>query len=533
MTTHLTGTRKDWLAARLELLKAEKELTHRSDAVARQRQELPWVRIDKDYSFETDNGSASLKDLFRGRSQLLIYHFMFGPDYKAGCPSCSAIADGFNGIAAHLANQTRCCGRSRAHHEAAGVQAAHGLDLPWASSFAGDFNPDFNVWFSEQQQRDGGIEQLSARAAAAATDRRQQAGDLPRVRHPMGPRRCRDERTDVATYTRERPGMSGFVLEDGVIYHTYPPMPVDWTLGRTSGSTAHPRDATRKASGGATTTNTTSIEPPRVSLAQPGDGRSQGMVSGASFPAASSACRRCLCRQRDGDDRVVRIHVDDGRNGDARRLDDVDGVDADARTDMAGRGGGVPRHVARDDGSDDAAIPGADAVALLEGGRRNGRDAGWPADDTGGRRILPGVDRIRNGRLSARRCAGGGCDGGTIGRARRSDCGRRGHRGRRRSPVHRMEGTSPCLLPADAGARRMLPADAGAAWRYGLSPASTAAAAATADGGPARGRGHGPARWRSWRWPLPSNVSPRPARVSCGPSEPCSSGRDCSWSRSS
>src|SRR2546427_11392470 len=104
MTTHRTGTRKEWLAARIELLEAEKELTRRSDQLARRRQALPWVRVDKEYRFETDEGSASLKDLFRGRSQLLVYHFMFGPDYKAGCPSCSAIADGFNGFAFHLAN---------------------------------------------------------------------------------------------------------------------------------------------------------------------------------------------------------------------------------------------------------------------------------------------------------------------------------------------------------------------------------------------------------------------------------------------
>src|SRR5213078_5168129 len=104
MTKHMTGTRKEWLAARVELLKAEKELTRRSDELARRRQELPWVRIDKKYRFETDQGSASLAELFRGRSQLLVYHFMFGPDYKAGCPSCSAIADGFNGIIVHLAN---------------------------------------------------------------------------------------------------------------------------------------------------------------------------------------------------------------------------------------------------------------------------------------------------------------------------------------------------------------------------------------------------------------------------------------------
>src|SRR5258705_2614685 len=104
MTEHITGTRKEWLAARMELLEAEKELTRRSDELARRRQELPWVRLDKNYRFETEEGSASLADLFRGRSQLLIYHYMFGPDYTAGCATCSTIADGFNGFAVHLAN---------------------------------------------------------------------------------------------------------------------------------------------------------------------------------------------------------------------------------------------------------------------------------------------------------------------------------------------------------------------------------------------------------------------------------------------
>src|SRR5207245_4714966 len=104
MTKHMTGTRKEWIAARLELLEAEKELTRHSDDLARRRQELPWVRLDEEYRFETDEGSASLAELFRGRSQLIVYHFMFGPDYTAGCPSCSAIADGFNGFAVHLAN---------------------------------------------------------------------------------------------------------------------------------------------------------------------------------------------------------------------------------------------------------------------------------------------------------------------------------------------------------------------------------------------------------------------------------------------
>src|SRR5215469_17038911 len=102
MTKHKTGTREEWLVARLGLLKEEKELTRRSDEVARRRQELPWVQVHKEYRFETNDGSASLADLFRGRSQLLVYHFMFGPEYTGGCPACSAIADSFNGFAVHL-----------------------------------------------------------------------------------------------------------------------------------------------------------------------------------------------------------------------------------------------------------------------------------------------------------------------------------------------------------------------------------------------------------------------------------------------
>src|SRR5690349_23996401 len=160
MTTHTTGTRKEWLTARLELLEAEKELTRRSDEVARQRQELPWVRIDKDYRFEVDEGNVSLADLFRGRSQLLVYHFMFGPDYTAGCPSCSSIADGFNGIAPHLANHdVALWAVSRAPlAKLQEYQRRMGWTFPWASSFGGDFNADFNVWFSEAQQREGGID---------------------------------------------------------------------------------------------------------------------------------------------------------------------------------------------------------------------------------------------------------------------------------------------------------------------------------------------------------------------------------------
>src|ERR1700740_1116940 len=147
----MTGTREEWLTARLELLKAGKELTRRSDELARRRQELPWVRVDKEYRFETDEGSASLADLFKGRSQLLVYHFMFGPDYKAGCPSCSSIADGFNGIAVHLANHDVMLG-SVSRAPLAKLQAYKrrlGWTFPWASSGGSDFNADFNVWFSE------------------------------------------------------------------------------------------------------------------------------------------------------------------------------------------------------------------------------------------------------------------------------------------------------------------------------------------------------------------------------------------------
>src|SRR6201997_3970310 len=160
MATHEIGTREQWLKARIELLEAEKELTWRSDELARRRQELPWVRVDKEYRFETDEGGASLAGLFRGRSQLLVYHFMFGPDYTAGCPSCSAIADGFNGIAVHLANHdVMLWAVSRA--PLAKLQAYKqrmGWTFPWASSFGGDFNPDFNVFFTEEQQRKGTIE---------------------------------------------------------------------------------------------------------------------------------------------------------------------------------------------------------------------------------------------------------------------------------------------------------------------------------------------------------------------------------------
>jgi predicted dithiol-disulfide oxidoreductase (DUF899 family) len=215
MTDHKTGTREEWLAARLELLDAEKELTRRSDELARRRQQLPWVRIDKDYGFDTDQGKQTLRALFAGRSQLLVYHFMFGPDYRAGCPSCSAIADGFDGFAVHLANHdVMLWAISRA--PLAQLQAYKrrmGWSFPWASSFGSDFNFDFGVSVTEEQQREGTVEYnyrpstLNLKAGAAVP------ANVARFAAMAG--------TDVAGYVRERPGMSAFALEDGVVYHAY------------------------------------------------------------------------------------------------------------------------------------------------------------------------------------------------------------------------------------------------------------------------------------------------------------------------
>ena len=206
------ASREDWLKARLDLLAAEKDLTRRSDELAQQRQQLPWVRIDKPYRLETDDGTIALADLFRGRSQLLVYHFMFGPDYTAGCPSCSMIADGFNGFTVHLANHdVMLWAVSRA--PLARLQAYKqrmGWTFPWASSATSDFNFDFNVWFTEDQQRAGSVDYNYRREAPYVPQPGQTKGGHAAM--------CG---TDRATYLRERPGMSAFVLEDGAIYHTY------------------------------------------------------------------------------------------------------------------------------------------------------------------------------------------------------------------------------------------------------------------------------------------------------------------------
>src|SRR6059058_2125766 len=155
MTNHKTGTRGDWLAARLELLKAEKDFTRRGDKLARQRQELPWVRIDKKYSFETAEGSAALADLFRGRSQLVVYHFMFGPDYTAGCPACSATADSFNGVLPHLEARdvTMICISRAPLEKLLAFRRRMGWSFNWVSSYGNEFNFDFGVSASERPQK--------------------------------------------------------------------------------------------------------------------------------------------------------------------------------------------------------------------------------------------------------------------------------------------------------------------------------------------------------------------------------------------
>src|SRR6201990_2311012 len=205
---HKIASKKEWLAARLDLLKAEKELTRRSDEVARRRQELPWVRIDKEYRFETDEGIASLADLFRGRSQLLVYHFMFGPDYSSGCPSCSAIADGFNGFGVHLANHdVMLWAVSRAPlTKLQAYKRRMGWSFPWASSYGSDFNFDFGVAVTKEEWAAGAVAynfgDQDLRPAADAE------GSLDAFSESI-------VGTDWETYRREGPGMSAFALEDG------------------------------------------------------------------------------------------------------------------------------------------------------------------------------------------------------------------------------------------------------------------------------------------------------------------------------
>jgi predicted dithiol-disulfide oxidoreductase (DUF899 family) len=196
------------------LLSAEKEHTRRGDQLATMRQALPWVPVDKDYRFETDEGTASLADLFSGRSQLLIYHFMFGPDYSAGCPACSAIADGFSGFAVHLANHdVMLWAVSRAPlAKLQGYKQRMGWRFPWASAFGTDFNSDFGVFVTEEQER-AGVFRYNFRESPFWSPSEDERAPFDAWAATTG--------TDWVTYTRERPGMSAFVRENDVVYHTY------------------------------------------------------------------------------------------------------------------------------------------------------------------------------------------------------------------------------------------------------------------------------------------------------------------------
>jgi predicted dithiol-disulfide oxidoreductase (DUF899 family) len=214
MSPHPTATREQWLAARLEMLQAEKELTRRSDELARQRQALPWVPVEKEYAFQTEDGLASLADLFGGRSQLLVYHFMFGPDFTAGCPSCSAIADGFDGSVAHLENHdVAFVAVSRAPvDKLTAYKRRMGWSFPWASSLDSDFNYDFNTSFTEEQMR-GVVEYNFADRDMSFVETLGPDSTAAQFGASAG--------VDVKTFLREAPGMSAFAMQDGIVHHTY------------------------------------------------------------------------------------------------------------------------------------------------------------------------------------------------------------------------------------------------------------------------------------------------------------------------
>ena len=213
MTEHATGTREEWLAARLKLREREKELTHLSDELARQRRALPWVQIEKEYTFETDEGTKTLAELFDGRSQLLVYHFMFGPEYAAGCPHCSSIADCFDGFVVHLNHHdvTMLCISRAPLEKLQAYKRRMGWHFPWVSSQGTDFNFDFNVSFTEEQQRapvSYNYSERDMRPMLEAT-----TGPLAEAAASVG--------TTPAEFTKQAPGMSAFALSDGVVYHTY------------------------------------------------------------------------------------------------------------------------------------------------------------------------------------------------------------------------------------------------------------------------------------------------------------------------
>jgi predicted dithiol-disulfide oxidoreductase (DUF899 family) len=203
MTDHEIGSREEWQAAREELLRREKEHTRMGDELARQRRELPWVQVEKEYGFDTDEGTRTLAELFDGRSQLLIYHFMFGPSYEAGCPTCSSMVDGFDGLLPHLhARDLTLLLVSRASlPKLQAYKRRMGWRIPWVSSANTDFNFDFGVSFTEEQVR----EQMPPE------------DELP----PVARHHATASGTDVVGYISEAPAVSVFTLQDGAVYETY------------------------------------------------------------------------------------------------------------------------------------------------------------------------------------------------------------------------------------------------------------------------------------------------------------------------
>ena len=204
MTDHEIGTREEWLAARAKLLDREKEHTRLGDELARQRRELPWVRVEKEYRFETSEGTKTLAKLFDGRSHLLVYHFMFGPRYEAGCPTCSSIADAVNGVLPHLhARDATMLFVSQAPlKKLQAYKRRMGWSFAWVSSADSDFNVDLGFSSSEEQTREWVAPMLE---------------QLP----PIAARNASETGTDVVRYLTESPGFSAFVLDDGAVYHTY------------------------------------------------------------------------------------------------------------------------------------------------------------------------------------------------------------------------------------------------------------------------------------------------------------------------
>lgn len=202
MPEHRVGTREEWLAARKELLEREKELTRSNDELARQRRELPWVRVEKDYNFESEDGTKSLPELFEGRSQLVAYHFMFGPTYEAGCPVCSSSADCFDGAVAHLnaRDVTFLCISRVPLEKLLAYKRRMGWTFPWVSSRGSGFSVDFNAAQDEDQ-------------AKAMVESAPHLGPVPELAVMCG--------TDSAGYLTEAPVLNSFALEDGAVYHTY------------------------------------------------------------------------------------------------------------------------------------------------------------------------------------------------------------------------------------------------------------------------------------------------------------------------